>query len=217
MKLLDLYCGAGGSAWGYHQAGFDDITGVDIRNQPRYPFKFVRAHALTFLARYGQEYDLVHASPPCQAFSVTKSLTNHDHPDLVSATREELTRQGRLYVLENVPGAPLVNPIMLCGRMFGLNLYRHRLFESNLILPQPEHPAHGLVLTKLGRAPKPGEVMSVVGNFIGAGYGRLIMGIDWMTAKELSQAIPPAYTKFIGSTLYDLVRATLYDLTHTCI
>ena len=132
MKLLDLFCGAGGAAMGYHRAGFDDITGVDIKPMPRYPFKFIQGDALEYLAAHGAEYDVIHASPPCQAYSIMQHA-NHmrkDHPDLVDSVRDALKQTGKPWIIENVPGAPLIDPILLCGLSFGLRVIRHRLFES---------------------------------------------------------------------------------------
>lgn len=201
---------------GYHTAGFD-VVGVDVRPQPRYPFEFHRAEALAFLDRYGWGFDAIHVSPPCQLYSNAERINPQDramdsmlfpiptHPDLVDPTRDLLIEIGKPWVIENVPGAPLIEPIELCGAMFNLGTYRHRLFESSEPLVAPEHPAHEKPLTKMGRAPRPGEMMHVVGNFIGAAEARVAMGIEWMTRDGLSQAIPPAYTAFIGAQLLDHV------------
>jgi DNA (cytosine-5)-methyltransferase 1 len=213
MRLLDLFCGAGGAAMGYYQAGFDEILGVDIRPQPRYPFRFIQADALEFLARFGPSsgWDLIHASPPCQHYSVANNIWKRDHPDLLDAVREGLQRAGSPYVIENVVGAPLRSPVLVCGVMFGLKVFRHRLFESSELLLQPPHMPHG------GRAIGRDGFCCVAGHGDSNGHKgkrkpvppdhrsvaawRRAMGIDWMTRSELAQAIPPAYTKWIGEQL----------------
>lgn len=184
---------------GYRLAGFD-VTGVDIHSQKNYPFKFYQAHALTFLARHGKEFDLIHASPPCQAYSLVSAIAKETHPELLAETREALIANGVPYVIENVERAPLNNPILLCGLMFGLRLYRHRLFECSFPVQAPPHPEHIYKLTKLGRKSADGEVLSIVGHFIGVPTARKAMGISWMTQKELAQAIPPAYTSYIAES-----------------
>jgi DNA (cytosine-5)-methyltransferase 1 len=147
-RLLDLFCCAGGASMGYHLAGFE-VAGVDIKPQKRYPFTFIQGDALAYVAAHGHEYDAIHASPPCQAYSVLKHLSNGTHPDLVDATRDALQDTGKPYVIENVVGAPLRWPLLLCGSMFGLQtpcgaqLRRHRLFESNILLMSPSHCQHG--------------------------------------------------------------------------
>lgn len=185
---------------GYRLHGFTDIVGVDIHRQKNYPFKFYQGHVLTFLARHGHEFDLIHASPPCQAFSLVSAIAKQTHPELITETRQALIENGVPYVIENVERAPLINSIMLCGLMFKLNLYRHRLFETSWKMKAPSHPEHTQKLTKLGRRPKDGEVLSIVGHFIGVPQARIAMGISWMTQKELAQAIPPAYTSYIAES-----------------
>lgn len=206
MRLLDLYCGAGGAARGYADAGFE-VVGVDIAPQPNYPFTFFQADALDFLAWGCSDFDAIHASPPCQAFSLAQRIRNRDHPDLVAATREALIQTGKPYVIENVVGAPLRDPVLLCGAMFpGLRVYRHRLFEASFPLDVPEDPGHYWPLCKMGRPPIKGEFVHVVGNFSGVQYARDAMGIPWMTRNELREAIPPAYTHYIGEQLLDTLR-----------
>lgn len=183
---------------GYYRAGFD-VTGIDIKPQKNYPFTFIQADAMTFPL---DGFDAVHASPPCQAYTAMKVWSTKEHPDLVDAVRERLEASGLPYVIENVPGAPLNNPIVLCGVMFDLMVYRHRLFETNKPLhPHPHPHPHKARPIKAGRPVREGEIITVVGNFSDVKYARKAMGIDWMTRNELSQAIPPAYTEFIGKQL----------------
>lgn len=214
--LLDLYCGAGGAARGYADAGFD-VIGVDIKPQPRYPFPFVQGDALDVLAGWDllrPRFEAIHASPPCQIRSKGAGQfgTRHRHSDLIAPTRKLLQAAGVPYVIENIEEArgALVNPIMLCGTMFDLGVFRHRAFEmwpQEPLLPLRAsiHPTHdgrigdGKYVTVTG---KPGGYA----RRDGIQHGRLAdwkraMDIDWMTARELAQAIPPAYTRFIGEQL----------------
>ena len=199
MKLLDLFCCQGGASMGYHRAGFD-VVGVDINPQPHYPFEFHQGDALAFLMEYGDEFDVIAGSPPCQAHTNAQKIMGNQHPDYIDSMRA-LLPEGKPYVIENVPGAPLRNPIELCGAMFRLGTYRHRLFESNIELAVPDHPEHSARTTKMGRKPIAGEFMHVVGNFSGVQQARQAMGIDWMTRDGLRESIPPAYTEFIGAQL----------------
>ncbi len=196
-RLLDLFCCAGGAALGYYQAGFD-VVGVDIHKQPNYPYEFVQWDALTFDLT---GFHAIHASPPCQAFTKAQRIQSNAHPDLIDPIRQRLKAAGVPYVIENVPGAPLIDPIMLCGAMFGLGTYRHRLFECSFPITAPPHPKHIVPTTKMGRAPQAGEMMHVVGNFSGVKKARSAMRIDHMTRDELREAIPPAYTMYIGREL----------------
>ena len=201
MRILDLFCGAGGAGVGYSRAGFD-IMGADIAPQPRYPFEFHRGDALKFLLENHGEFDAFHASPPCQAWTLAQRIRGNEHPDFVTAIRAAFELIGKPYIIENVEGAPLANPITLCGSMFqGLRTYRHRLFESNTGLEAPLHPVHAFPNTKMGRRLQPGHCMHVVGNFAGVDDARRAMGIDWMTRDELAESIPPAYTEYIGTQL----------------
>jgi len=203
--LLDLFCGAGGAAMGYWRAGFN-ILGIDIVEQPRYPFWFVRADALSFAQRHGHLFDAIHASPPCQAYSVTRNLPNvrKDHPDLVEETRETLIATGKPYVIENVVGAPLHTTIRLCGLMFGLKVLRHREFESSVLLFQPPHPSHrGVRIGQEGFVSVAGKggPSHVSPDHRSTAAWCAAMKINWMTQKELAQAIPPDYTEYIGHQL----------------
>jgi DNA (cytosine-5)-methyltransferase 1 len=199
-RLLDLFCCQGGASAGYVAAGFD-VVGVDIDPQPRYPFEFVQADALAYLAEHGHEFDVIHASPPCQAFTNAQRIRGNTHPDLIEPTRELLQWLGKPYVIENVEGAPLIDPVLFCGEAFGLETYRHRLFESNVELIPPWHPEHRVPTTKMGRAPVAGEYMHVVGNFSGVERARGIMDMPWANRDGLREAIPPVYTEFIGVQL----------------
>jgi DNA (cytosine-5)-methyltransferase 1 len=208
MKLLDLYCSAGGAAMGYHQAGFE-VTGIDIKQQKRYPFTFIQADAIEYLRNNWMLYDAFHASPPCQRYSAGAKRwgTSDSHPDLIDATRQELIKTGRPYIIENIMcAAPLLhNPFMLCGTMFDLGVFRHRLFETNFLVSIPSHSKHR------GRIGD-GKYNSVTGHAGGSSKRdgwknegtaawKRAMGIDWMTGNELAEAIPPAYTKLIGIQL----------------
>ena len=267
MRLLDLYCGAGGAAMGYHRAGFDEIVGVDISPQPRYPFEFVQADALEFLADHGHEFDAIHASPPCQGYSIMHNLPwlrGREYPLLILPTLEMLEALGKPYVVENVMGARHGSKTLqkrgleahglkagwLCGGMFGLPFYRHRLFATNWLWLAPGHPRHqGVIkpgrmlgdranqvsILPIGKSPiqrydgstrtkqreglniRPGYEHvpfsyptlanwqnGVQSNGVGIGHAKgwrlaaEAMGIDWMKRDELTQAIPPIYTEFIG-------------------
>ncbi len=198
MRLLDLYCGAGGAAKGYELAGFTEIVGVDLYPQPKYPFRFIQADALEFLEGSElKDFDLIHASPPCQAYT-SASFHGKEHPDLVEATRVALIASGLPYVIENVPGSPLLSPVWLEGTLFGLKTYRRRGFECSFPIEQPQIPPRAAKQAKMGRKVREGEFIQCVGHFSDVPFGRTAMGIDWMGQKELAQAIPPAYTKFIG-------------------
>ena len=199
MRLLDLFSGAGGAAVGYSRAGFE-VVGVDIAPQPNYPFEFHQGDALDFLSEHGKDFDLIHASPPCQKYTNAQRIRNNQHPDLIASLRGLLHVMPVPYVIENVEGAPLINPWILCGSMFpGLRVYRHRLFESSFPVRTPVHPSHEAKVTKMGRPPCPGEFMHVVGNFSGVPSAREAMGISWMTRNELKEAIPPAFAEFAGN------------------
>jgi DNA (cytosine-5)-methyltransferase 1 len=194
-RVLDLFCKAGGAGYGYHLVGYE-VVGVDLEPQPNYPFEFHQADALTFPL---DEFDLIHASPPCQAHSMAARLNDTEHPRLIEPTRRRLRASGIPYVIENVVGAPLIDPIMLCGAMFGLRTYRHRLFEASFTVPDPGHQEHVVRQAKMGRPPAPGEFIQVVGHTGDVEAARAAMGIWWMTSDELAQAIPPAYTVHIGA------------------
>lgn len=205
-RLLDLFCGAGVAAMGYYQAGFD-VTGVDIRLQPRYPFAFVQADALEYVRLHGHEYDAIHASPPCQGYSRMRHLpwlVGREWPRLIPEARRLLTVVGVPWVIENVEDAPMLSGVVLCGTMFGLKVYRHRRFESSTMMLQPAHLRHEQIIG--GRMfnsrskPSAGGFVCIPDKAPPA-IGAEALGIDWMSRVELAQAIPPAYTRFIGSQL----------------
>ena len=185
---------------GYHRAGFN-VSGVDIKHHHRYPFQHWTGDALSILQERQDEFDAFHASPPCQAFTRARKLQGNCHPDLINVTRAALLLTGKPFVIENVPGAPLQNPVMLCGFMFGLNFYRHRLFESNINLSTPKHPTHTAPLAKMGRPAKEYEVLQYVGHFSGIPRARREMQTPWMSQHGMSQAVPPAYAEWVGRQL----------------
>ena len=211
-RLLDLFCGAGGAAMGYHRAGFE-VVGVDIEPQPNNPHTFIQADAIEYLAAHGHEYDAIHASPPCQHYSSTRNLHNVEYPDLIDKLREVLEFMGVFYVIENVPGAPLIAPHQLCGSMFGLRVRRHRLFEvvfpADFMWPQCNHAEQGPIVTVAGGGPNPASFNRPSG---GGPHrkpkdiadAKDAMGIDWpMTRAEINEAIPPAYTQWIGERMLE--------------
>jgi len=204
-RLLDLFCGAGGAAMGYHRAGFE-VTGVDIVPQPRYPCGFVQADALDYCRAHGHEYPVIHASPPCQAYSRMRHLPwlrHRTYPCLLEPVQHILRQMDVLWVIENVESAPL-DGIVFCGQMFGLPLYRHRRFASNILLFAPDQCRHTTVICSSRRAMaqryRQRGGRDVTGVLPGV-RAEDAMGIDWMTRKELSQAIPPVYTAWVGQQL----------------
>ena len=292
-KLLDLFCDAGGAAVGYHRAGFDEIIGVDIGPQPQYPFAFQQADALEYVAKHGHAFDAIHASPPCQGYSIMHNLPwlrGREYPLLLLPTLEMLEALGKPYVVENVMGARHGSKTLqkrgleshglkagwLCGAMFGLPFYRHRLFATNWLWLTPGHPKHkfqrprgitsdsrgrgiteqvvanpvnsewrqyhdGALNIRPGYEKVPFSYPTIVGerlrangrpkdskiglsngmpetqlanwqngaqaNGVGIGHAKgwrlaaEAMGIDWMKRDELTQAIPPVFTEYIGRQL----------------
>jgi DNA (cytosine-5)-methyltransferase 1 len=211
MRLLDLFCGAGGASMGYHWAGFE-IIGVDHKPQPNYPFRFIRADVFEYLdaEQCLGAFDAIHASPPCQAFTDLKDMYNARlHADLLTPTRAILPSLGLPYVIENVEGSPMDATIVLCGSSFGLGaegarLQRHRLFETNwpLLAPPCVHGVAERVIGVYGGHGRDRRRTANTQDFSTAAR-RAAMGIDWMTGAELSQAVPPAYTEFIGHQLLE--------------
>jgi DNA (cytosine-5)-methyltransferase 1 len=183
---------------GYHRAGFE-VVGVDIEPQPNFPFEFVQADALEFL-RGDMPFDAIHASPPCQAFSVaTTDKTQHE--DLITPLRPLLEETGLPYVIENVPGAPLRNPVVLCGSSFNLRVRRHRLFETNwpLMVPPCAHVMQGRPVGVYGGGTGTGQKRGR--KVMNAAEAVEVMGMPWADRKGATQAIPPAYTEFAGTQL----------------
>lgn len=218
-RLLDLFCGAGGAAMGYKRAGFH-VTGVDIKPQPNYAGDvFHQTDALDYLGELLDRlypfnaFDAIHASPPCQAYSTLAHRTGGDYPDMVADTRSLLRLTELPYVIENVVGAPLDNPVTLCGSMFGLGstgddgqyrqLRRHRLFETNfpVMVPPCQHKGQPVGVYGTGG-----------GGHMTRGYKgdtreyREAMDMPWATKAEIAQAIPPAYTEHIGGYLMTAVE-----------
>ncbi|GAA3624530.1 hypothetical protein GCM10022223_47010 [Kineosporia mesophila] len=212
LRLVDLCCCQGGASRGYAEAGFT-VQGVDITPQPRYPYPFHQGDAITFIAEHGHEFNAIAASFPCQAYTACWQIQRNEHPDLIDVGREALNATGLPWVMENVPGAPLRDPVELCMCMFTTDpgTYRPRWFETGggFTLPRMEHRPHTKRHTKMGRPPRPDEVMHVVGNFSGVAAARLAMGIDWMTRDGLREAIPPAYTHWIGTHLHATLTPTM--------
>ncbi len=186
-RLLDLFCGAGGAAMGYHRAGFD-VVGVDIKPQPHYPFEFHQADALTFPL---DGFDAIHASPPCQHRApVTAWRGDRDnHPDLLTPMLGRLRAEATVpWVVENVPGRPFGHDLVLCGSMFGLRVRRHRWFVTSWQAAALVHPCHH----------RPDDLP-----FMHKGERAYAdaMGCHWMSNREAREAIPPAYTELIGAQL----------------
>jgi DNA (cytosine-5)-methyltransferase 1 len=209
-RLLDLFCCAGGAGVGYSRAGFE-VVGVDINHQPNYSLPFIQADALTLDPKFIALFDAVHASPPCQSYSdLAKRNKNADEwPRLIEPVREMLIRTGLPYVIENVDGAPLLNPVVLCGTMFPkLRVLRHRLFEANFVIAPPPHKKHPKVHTfdkrksHFGKTDEMKDFVQVTGGGnCTLAAARAAMGIDWMTKGEINESIPPAYTEFVGKQL----------------
>lgn len=205
MRVLDLFCGAGGAAVGYHRVGFS-VTGVDKEPQPNYPYRVLTADALSLDIEEWGGFDLIHASPPCQHFTRYRNAVKdiaERYEDLIEPTREMLQASGLPYVIENVPGAPIREDLMLCGSMFGLDVRRHRVFEIHgFAVPQPNCNHRVTVRRKYksstGR-PNPRFTIEVGSWDEPLELQKAAMGVDWdLTVRELSEAIPPRYTQFIG-------------------
>jgi DNA (cytosine-5)-methyltransferase 1 len=204
MKLLDLFCGAGGASMGYAMAGFE-VTGIDVKHGKRYPFTYIKGDVRDYLhMEFLSQFDVIHASPPCQTHSITKNLRiaqgkSTSKIDMIPETRLALIASGKPYIIENVPLSPLIDPIQLCGSSFGLKVRRHRLFESNLnlkgsICNHTKRPigVYGSLNDEIPHGGKTAETIE---------QGRDAMGIDWMIWTELVEAIPPLFTKYIGEQI----------------
>lgn len=207
MKLLDLYCGVGGASAGYAAAGFD-VTGIDLKHGKRYPYNYIRGDVLEYLQDYEflRSFDVIHASPPCQTHSITQHLRNAQGKttsklDLIPQTRAALIASGKPYIIENVPGSPLINPVQLCGSSFNLRVRRHRLFESNMPINGTtcNHKAQGRPVGVYGslndQIPNGGRTATDIAE------ARQAMGIDWAIWTELVEAIPPVYTEYLGKQI----------------
>jgi DNA (cytosine-5)-methyltransferase 1 len=228
-RLLDLFCGAGGAAVGYHRAGFD-VVGVDIKLQPNYPFEFVQDDALALLSTWTPSvngwwdeppFDAIHASPPCQRWASGNGWHDNEHPDLISPFRPLLEEIGLPSVIENVPGAPLRRDVILCGTQFGLKadrfeVRRHRVFELNwpigTLVPPCQHNLPAMPV--FGHNPN-GDFYKRYGGGVSIDTKRQGMGIDWMNRDELREAIPPAYTELIGHQLLSHLNAARPQVAET--
>lgn len=192
---------------GYHRAGFDEIVGVDIKPQKNYPFEFIQADAMTYPLTGC--YDVIHASPPCQAFSKARAVHRRDHPDLLTPTRRRLKEFGGTWVIENVVGAPMRADLTLCGTMFGLEVRRHRYFESSVDIGWPPFSCccRGESmkgnLFNLHNTPQRNRFMAKHDYPNQTDAIRGAYGVPWMTGKEAQLAIPPAYTEYIGRKLIE--------------
>lgn len=213
-RLLDLYCGAGGAAMGYARAGWE-VVGVDIEPQPHYPFRFIQDDALEVRAGFVGTFDAIHASPPCQEFTVYRNArpgAKPRWPNLIPQTRELLWRSGLPSVIENVPQSPLIDPIRLCGTTFGIPVRRHRLFELNgwkpTYVPSCDHER----FTERrfpGSSNRPnGRTVCNVGEYrVPLKVQKECMEVDWdVTLHELSEMVPPAMTRWLGEQLVDQIK-----------
>ena len=222
MRLLDLQCKAGGASKGYSDAGFE-VVGIDIKKQKRYPYEFIKADCLEILQDldYLRTFDVIAASPPCQTHSRTKHLRDAQGGtttklDLIPQTRAALIESGVPYVIENVPGAPLINPVQFCGSSFGLKVRRHRLFESSIEITGSvcKHKEQGKPIGVYGAMNDTAQGLDkATGKYVIGGStaksveeARNAMGIDWMIWGELVEAIPPAYTYAIGKQLLEVLH-----------
>lgn len=211
LAALDLYCGAGGASVGLMWAGFD-VAGVDNRPQPNYPFHFHLKDVLACSPEWMAQFDLIWASPPCQAFAypskrwINSGGMTKETVNLIPATRALLKASGRPYIIENVQGAPLIDPVRLCGEMFGLRVIRHRIFESNMKLEVPEHKKHHPRI-----APNKSYYYQIAGHGGESPSYKLkdwqhAMDIDWMTKEELVEAIPPAYSWWLARQIREQIK-----------
>ena len=213
LRMLDLCCGGGGGAVGYHRAGITHITGVDTVKRKRYPFTFIQADAMEYLEKHWHEYDCIHASPPCQKWVTLakQHKTTRVHPDLLTPMLQLLPELGIPYVIENIMQAPMPCTVMLCGSMFGLDVRRHRKFATNFFIPQPPcrhdlqtriigvYGSGGLMVNERGFATQRFRTRQEASDAMG--------GLDWMkNIKEITEAIPPAYTEYIGPHLINYIE-----------
>lgn len=211
-RLLDLFCGAGGAAMGYQRAGWE-VVGFDIEPQPHYPFEFVQRDALILDGPWYYGFDAIHASPPCQEFTVYRNArpgAKPRWPNLIPQTRELLEAIGLPWIIENVPGAPLINPIQLCGTSFDIPVRRHRRFESSF--PMMSVPCnHGAFTERRfpGSSNRPnGRTVCNVGEYrVPLKVQKECMEVDWdVTLHELSEMVPPAMTRYLGARLLEQIK-----------
>jgi DNA (cytosine-5)-methyltransferase 1 len=217
MRVLDLFCGAGGATQGYRAAGFT-VVGVDLHPQPHYPTTFLQRDVMadTLSLDYVRQFDLIHASPPCQTYSVLakRNANAHAHPNYIAPLREYLRSIGKPYVIENVVGAPLIAPLLLCGTMFPtLRVIRHRLFETSFPAVAPAHGPHPYVHTfdkrkaHYGTTDEWNDFVQVTGGGnCTLAAAQDAMHIDWMNKTEINQAIPPCYTEYIATQFLRSIR-----------
>ena len=218
-RLLDLFCGAGGASMGYAMAGFD-VTGIDLKHGKRYPFTYIKGNVLDYLnTEFLRQFDVIAASPPCQTFSATKHLRNAQGKstskvNMIPEVRDAIIASGVPYIIENVPNAPLINPVQLCGSAFGLKVRRHRLFESNLDITGTscDHKNQGKPIGIYGsmrdEIPNGGHTAKTMPEAHAA------MGIDWMIWGELVESIPPAYTHYLGKQISDIIHSPYREIVN---
>ena len=213
MRLLDLFCGGGGAAMGYHRAGFDEIVGVDIAERKNYPFQFVQGDALEYLEAHGGEFDAIHASPPCQKFVSLRHSGNKPKKSVIDSLTPSLVALRSYqcpWVVENVMTASMPFTIKLCGSSFGLRVQRHRKFCSNMLIPglPCRHKEQGTPLAVYGENWGPVENKNWKGRRYSdhAEASAAMGGLDWMTIREICEAIPPAYTEHIGHYLMQHIK-----------
>ena len=218
-RLLDLFCGAGGASMGYAMAGFD-VTGIDLKHGKRYPFTYIKGNVLDYLnTEFLRQFDVIAASPPCQTFSATKHLRNAqgkstNKVNMIPEVRDALIASGVPYVIENVPNAPLIKPVQLCGSAFGLKVRRHRLFESNLDITGTfcDHKNQGKPIGIYGsmrdEIPNGGHTAKTMPEANAA------MEIDWMIWGELVESIPPAYTHYLGKQISDIIHSPYREIVN---
>lgn len=207
-RILDMYCCAGGAGMGYHLAGFD-VVGVDLVWRKRYPFIQIQGDCLALTQQFLRQFDAIHASPPCQHHTAMKTMPDaREHADLIPPTRAMLKASGLPYIIENVMGAPLIDPVVLCGSMFGLGakgaqLQRHRQFETNFPLEAPgpcQHRSPTIGIYGEGCRDSRRKYDKTIPEFT-VREGREAMEMPWASIAELCEAIPPAYTQHIGYAL----------------
>lgn len=215
MRMLDLFCGAGGAAMGYHRAGFDEIVGVDIMPQPHYPFTFIQADAMTFPL---DGFNAIHASPPCQEYSALRNMKTHQYAAVLPQMRERLITAGVPWIMENVPQAPMLQSVMICGTALGIPVRRHRLFDSSHFLYPAGPCRHSLDdINVYGhgawnyhqRGEKQSHWQRKASNQspVGIAVARLAFDTPWMTQAETAECIPPAYTEWLGRQLISAIQA----------